>query len=409
MERHLRPWERVAGRAAMYAARLAKRVLPGAVTRRFSAFFHHARPPPVHRLARSAGARRLRDAARRLRAPALAEDRGVGGAAQPAPFDRRQRPRDDQAGEVRGLVAVDRAPRPPQQRSARRTRSSAGRQGRGRSARRARARPPAARATSASWSSRKRWRGASTCGQRPPSTRKPNARGFGVATTSTPPGSRLRAAASTRSHGRGTCSRTCQAAMTRLDDMPSGPPLAPPTAPSRRRPPRAGTRRRGRRPRSLPPRSRRRAPGSRRSRCRARSPSAARAEPRAPRPTPSASARAWPARAGPRGRAARSSRRGSRRRGRRARSRGAASGRPCIGDSGTARRVIARLRSVVVKAASVAPPQSGQAVIAARPHLGREAADGEQQQREEQQREDRGHEIGQPGEARRARRPRRRR
>jgi hypothetical protein len=41
MERHLRPWQRVAGRAAMYAARLAKRVLPTAVTGRFSAVFHN--------------------------------------------------------------------------------------------------------------------------------------------------------------------------------------------------------------------------------------------------------------------------------------------------------------------------------------------------------------------------------
>jgi hypothetical protein len=42
MEAHLRPWERALGRGAMHAARLARRVLPGAVTRRFSAFFHHA-------------------------------------------------------------------------------------------------------------------------------------------------------------------------------------------------------------------------------------------------------------------------------------------------------------------------------------------------------------------------------
>ena len=42
MEAHLRPWERAIGRAAMHAARLGKRTLPGAVTRRFSAFFHHA-------------------------------------------------------------------------------------------------------------------------------------------------------------------------------------------------------------------------------------------------------------------------------------------------------------------------------------------------------------------------------
>ena len=42
MEVHLRPWERALGRGAMHAARLGKRVLPGAVTRRFSAFFHHA-------------------------------------------------------------------------------------------------------------------------------------------------------------------------------------------------------------------------------------------------------------------------------------------------------------------------------------------------------------------------------
>lgn len=41
MEAHLRPWERAIGRGAMHAARLAKRVLPGAVTRRFSAAFHH--------------------------------------------------------------------------------------------------------------------------------------------------------------------------------------------------------------------------------------------------------------------------------------------------------------------------------------------------------------------------------
>jgi glycosyltransferase involved in cell wall biosynthesis len=41
MEAHLRPWERAAGRAAMGAARLSKRVLPAAVTRRLSAAFHH--------------------------------------------------------------------------------------------------------------------------------------------------------------------------------------------------------------------------------------------------------------------------------------------------------------------------------------------------------------------------------
>jgi glycosyltransferase involved in cell wall biosynthesis len=41
MEAHLQPWERALGRGAMHAARLAKRVLPGAVTRRFSAAFHH--------------------------------------------------------------------------------------------------------------------------------------------------------------------------------------------------------------------------------------------------------------------------------------------------------------------------------------------------------------------------------
>jgi len=41
MEAHLRPWQRAVGRAAMHAARLSRRVLPGAVTRRFSAFFHH--------------------------------------------------------------------------------------------------------------------------------------------------------------------------------------------------------------------------------------------------------------------------------------------------------------------------------------------------------------------------------
>jgi len=42
MEAHLRPWERALGRATMRAARLGTRVLPRAVTRRFSAFFHHA-------------------------------------------------------------------------------------------------------------------------------------------------------------------------------------------------------------------------------------------------------------------------------------------------------------------------------------------------------------------------------
>ena len=42
MEAHLRPWERALGRVAMRASRLAQRVLPAAVTRRFSAFFHHA-------------------------------------------------------------------------------------------------------------------------------------------------------------------------------------------------------------------------------------------------------------------------------------------------------------------------------------------------------------------------------
>jgi glycosyltransferase involved in cell wall biosynthesis len=41
MESHLRPWERIAGRAAMYAAQLAKRLLPTAVTRRFSGVFHN--------------------------------------------------------------------------------------------------------------------------------------------------------------------------------------------------------------------------------------------------------------------------------------------------------------------------------------------------------------------------------
>jgi Glycosyl transferase family 2 len=42
MEAHLRPWERAVGRGAMHAARLGTRLLPGALTRRFSAFFHHA-------------------------------------------------------------------------------------------------------------------------------------------------------------------------------------------------------------------------------------------------------------------------------------------------------------------------------------------------------------------------------
>lgn len=41
MEAHLRPWERMTGRAAMRIAQAAKRVLPGAITRRFSAVFHH--------------------------------------------------------------------------------------------------------------------------------------------------------------------------------------------------------------------------------------------------------------------------------------------------------------------------------------------------------------------------------
>ena len=41
MEAYLRPWQRAMGRAAMHAARLGKRVLPAAVTRRFSAVFHH--------------------------------------------------------------------------------------------------------------------------------------------------------------------------------------------------------------------------------------------------------------------------------------------------------------------------------------------------------------------------------
>jgi glycosyltransferase involved in cell wall biosynthesis len=41
MEAHLRPWERAAGRGAMGVARLSKRVLPSALTRRFSAVFHH--------------------------------------------------------------------------------------------------------------------------------------------------------------------------------------------------------------------------------------------------------------------------------------------------------------------------------------------------------------------------------
>ena len=41
MEEHLRPWERVLGRGAMRAARLSRRALPRAITRRFSAFFHH--------------------------------------------------------------------------------------------------------------------------------------------------------------------------------------------------------------------------------------------------------------------------------------------------------------------------------------------------------------------------------
>jgi glycosyltransferase involved in cell wall biosynthesis len=41
MEAHLAPWERALGRAAMRAARLAKKVLPKALTSRFSAVFHH--------------------------------------------------------------------------------------------------------------------------------------------------------------------------------------------------------------------------------------------------------------------------------------------------------------------------------------------------------------------------------
>lgn len=42
MEAHLKPWERAVGRGAMHAARLGKRVFPAGITRRFSAFFHHA-------------------------------------------------------------------------------------------------------------------------------------------------------------------------------------------------------------------------------------------------------------------------------------------------------------------------------------------------------------------------------
>jgi hypothetical protein len=42
MEAHLKPWERALGRGAMHAARLGRRVLPGGITRRFSALFHHA-------------------------------------------------------------------------------------------------------------------------------------------------------------------------------------------------------------------------------------------------------------------------------------------------------------------------------------------------------------------------------
>jgi glycosyltransferase involved in cell wall biosynthesis len=42
MEAHLRAWERALGRGAMRLALLGRRVLPGAITSRFSALFHHA-------------------------------------------------------------------------------------------------------------------------------------------------------------------------------------------------------------------------------------------------------------------------------------------------------------------------------------------------------------------------------
>jgi hypothetical protein len=42
MEAHLSPLERALGRAAMHAARLGKRVLPGGIALRFSRLFHHA-------------------------------------------------------------------------------------------------------------------------------------------------------------------------------------------------------------------------------------------------------------------------------------------------------------------------------------------------------------------------------
>ena len=42
MEAHLRPWERALGRGCMHTARLARRVLPSAVTRRVRALVHHA-------------------------------------------------------------------------------------------------------------------------------------------------------------------------------------------------------------------------------------------------------------------------------------------------------------------------------------------------------------------------------
>ena len=42
MEAHLRSWERALGRATMRLSRLSTRVLPASITRRASAFLHHA-------------------------------------------------------------------------------------------------------------------------------------------------------------------------------------------------------------------------------------------------------------------------------------------------------------------------------------------------------------------------------
>ena len=54
------------------------------------------------------------------------------------------------------------------------------------------------------------------CAHREPSTRSWNESGLGIAITSAPPGSRLRAAASRHAHGSGRCSITCQSAIARL-------------------------------------------------------------------------------------------------------------------------------------------------------------------------------------------------